>query len=168
MLGVHHLCTSDTSLVICFEFVFGHKIDARVCAIHFSHEIFVWTSGTGHSQFFLVTMPQKVAVVDEGANNHPNQADQSNRRVTCSCSAQNPSVAPEQNKDDHKPKDAESEESKHADVEEADETGTETDSQKEDTQEEEKVENDPETNQAMAPKNLRKGRNSPRPVKKVD
>ena len=80
MLGVHHLCTGDTSLAICFEFVFGHKIDAKVCAILVSHAIFVWTSGTGHSQFFLVTMPQKVAVVDEGAKNGPIQAD---RQMTC-------------------------------------------------------------------------------------
>ena len=116
----------------------------------------------------VLVIPQQVAVVDEGANNHPNHAVWSVRRVLCSRSAQNPDLAPEQNKDDHEAKDAESADSKHGDVEEADETGTETDSQKVDTQEEEKVENGPETNQAVAPENLRKGRNSSRPVKKVE
>ena len=160
MLGVHHLCTSDTSLVICFELVFGHKIDARVCAIHFSHEIFVWTSGTGHFQFFLVTMAKKKLVVDKVANNQPNRVVQSVGRVTCSQSVQNPNVAPEQNKDDQESKDAESEDSKHGDIEEPDGRGTETDSQNANTQEEEKVENCPKPNEAVAPEKSEEGTES--------
>ena len=53
---------------------------------------------------------RKVPVVDEGANNQPNQVVQSVGRVTRSQSAQNPNLAPEQNKDDQEPKDENSEE----------------------------------------------------------
>ena len=126
--------------------------------------------------------------------------------TTCSQSEPNPNLVQEENKDDQEQdvrrgtsevddpqesKDAESEESKHADVEEADETGTEKDaasstnpanepeaegdeeqelaneasqvtkntsvSQKEDAQEDQKVENGPETNQAVAPGKAEEG-----------
>ena len=58
-------------------------------------------------------MAKKVLVVDRGANNQPNRVVQSVGRVTRSQSAQNPNLAPEQNKDDQESKDAESEDSKH-------------------------------------------------------
>ena len=91
-------------------------------------------------------MPEKVAVVDEGASNGPIQAD---RRMTCAQSKragktvqeeteqvaegdQEQEATKEQNEDDQERKDAESEESKHGDFKKADEIGTETDSQKAD------------------------------------
>ena len=111
---------------------------------------------------------RKVRVVDDEANQQPNQVVQTVGRVTRSQSVTNTNVAPEQTKDDQESKDAESEDSKHGDIGEPDGRGTEKDSQNANTQEEEKVENCPKPNEAVAPEILRKGRKRPRPVKKVN
>ena len=90
---------------------------------------------------FLWQCPKK-HVVAEVANNCPNQADQSVRRVTCSQAALNTKKVQQQNEEDLEQdvrsdrsqvdgppelKEAESEESKHVVVQEADEIGTEKD-----------------------------------------